>query len=134
MPWRDVTACEQRRGFLEDYQLNYFPVSELAERFGLSRKAAHTHPGHRGKWIRRSQEQSKSGFHEHSRRPHRSPSQTAPVIVEELLDLPKADPHLGPRKLLDLMQRRHRKWELPAVSTAARSAGRQKLARKTGGR
>jgi len=53
MPWRSVTVSEQRERFIEDYQLNYYSVTELAERFGISRKTANTHPGHQGKWIER---------------------------------------------------------------------------------
>ena len=34
-------------------------------------------------------------------------------------------PRWGPRKLLDLLQRRHRQCELPAVSTAARILARE---------
>ena len=41
MPWKGVTVSEQRQRFLEDYQLNYYSISELAERFGISRKTAH---------------------------------------------------------------------------------------------
>ena len=48
--------------------------------------------------------------------------------MEELIGLRKAHPHWGPRKLLDLMQRRHRRWEVPAVSTAARILAREGLA------
>ena len=49
MPWKGVTVSEQRQRFLEDYQLSYYSVSELAERFSISRKTAHTPPGHQGK-------------------------------------------------------------------------------------
>jgi len=31
MPWKGVTVSEERERFLEDYQLNYYSVSELAE-------------------------------------------------------------------------------------------------------
>ena len=120
MPWRGVTVSEQRQRFLEDYQLNYYPVIELAERFSTSRKTAY-------KWIDRFEEDGQNGFHEHSRRPHGCPWQTDPAIVQELVELRKAHPHWGPRKLLDLMHRRHRQWELPAVSTVARILARQGL-------
>jgi predicted DNA-binding protein YlxM (UPF0122 family) len=53
MPWKGVTVSEQRQRFIEDYLLNYYSISGLAERFGVSRKTAHTHPGHQGKWINR---------------------------------------------------------------------------------
>jgi len=129
MPWRGVTVSEQRQRFLEDYQLNYYPVTELAGRFGMSRKTAY--PGlttRAGKRIGRFEEQGQSGFHDHFRRPHRSPSQTAPAIVQALVELREAHPLWGPRKLLELMRRRHRQWVLPAVSTAARILVRQGLA------
>jgi len=119
MPWRGVTVSEQRQRFLEDYQLNYYSVTELAERFGISRTTAYTHPGHQGKWIHRFKKHGQAGFHEHSRRPHSCPWQTDEAIVEELVKRRIAHPHWGPRKLLDLMQRRDPERELPAVSTAA---------------
>ena len=122
MPWRGVTVSEQRQSFLGDYQLNYYPVSELAERFSISRKTAY-------KWINRFQEFGQRGFQEHSRRPHSCPWQTDAAIVQELIALRRAHPRWGPRKLLDLMQRRHPGRDLPAVSTGALILARQGLAR-----
>ena len=52
MPWRGVTVSEQRERFLEDYQLNYYSLSELAERFNISRKTAY-------KWIDRFNQNGK---------------------------------------------------------------------------
>ncbi len=49
MPWRGVTVSEQRQRFLEDYELSYYSIAEFAERFSISCKTAHTHPGHQGK-------------------------------------------------------------------------------------
>ena len=65
MPWRGVTMSEQRQRFLEDHKLSYlsyYSVTELAERFSISRKTAH-------KWINRYKEHGQRGFHERSRRP-----------------------------------------------------------------
>ena len=54
MPWKGVTVSEQRQRFLEDYQLNYYPVTEQAEHFSISRKTAYPGPTTRaGKWIDR---------------------------------------------------------------------------------
>jgi len=122
MPWKGVTVSEQRERFLEDYLLNYYSVSELAERFTISRKTAH-------KWIDRFQEHGHDGYHEGSRRPHSCPFQTEPAVVEELVSLRKAHPHWGPRKLLDLMHQRQPRRDLPAVSTAALILARQGLVR-----
>lgn len=122
MPWRGVTVREQRERFIEDYQLNYYSLSDLAERFNISRKTAY-------KWIDRFEDYGQSGFHELSRKPHSCPWQTDEIISEELVRLRKAHPHWGSRKLLELMQRRHRSWELPAASTAALILARQGLVR-----
>jgi transposase len=99
MPWKGVTVSEQRQRFLEDYELSYYSIAELAERFSISRKTAH-------KWINRYKEHGQSGFHERSRRPHSCPRQTDAAIVEELVALRKRHPHWGARKLLELMRRR----------------------------
>ncbi len=120
MPWRGVTVSEQRQRFLEDYQLNYYSVTDLAERFGISRTTAY-------KWINRFKKHGQAGFHELPRRPHSCPWQTDKVIVEELVNVRTAHPHWGPRKLLDLMHRRDPERELPAVSTAAQILSREGL-------
>jgi len=79
MPWKGVTVSEQRQRFLEDYKLNYYPVTEQAERFSISRKTAY--PGlttRAGKWIDRFEEHGQNGFHEQSRRPQCLPLADGP--------------------------------------------------------
>jgi transposase InsO family protein len=122
MPWKGVTVSEQRQRFLEDHKLNYYSISELAERFGISRKTAH-------KWIQRFEQRGQAGYQELSRRPRSCPWQTDPALAEELVRLRKAHPHWGPRKLLKLLHARHRNWQLPAPSTAALILARRGLVR-----
>jgi len=122
MPWKGVTVSEQRQRFLEDYQLKYYSITDLAERFGISRRTAH-------KWIARFEQYGRAGYREQSRRPQRCPWQTAPAIVEELVRLRQAHPHWGPRKLLTLLGQRHRDGRLPAPSTAAMILARRGLVR-----
>jgi putative transposase len=112
MPWKGVTVSEQRLRFLEDYLLNFYSVTELTERFGISRSTAY-------KWINRYKEHGLDGYHELSRRPYSCPWQTDETIVAELIKTRTAHPRWGPKKLLDLIGRRNPKWELPAPSTAA---------------
>ncbi len=120
MPWKGVTVSEQRQRFLEDYQSNYYSITELAERFGISRRTAH-------KWINRYKQQGQEGYKELSRRPLTCPWQTDQALVDELVKLRKTHPRWGPRKLLDLMQRRDPKRCLPSISTAARILEREGL-------
>jgi len=120
MPWKGVSVSEQRQRFLEDYLLNYYSISELAERFSVSRTTAH-------KWINRFNQLGLKGYKELSRRPHTCPWQTDQAIVDELVKLREAHPRWGPRKLLNLLQRRDPKLTLPSVATAARILARNGL-------
>lgn len=122
MPWEGVTVNEQRQRFIEDYGRRFYTVSELANRFGISRRTAH-------KWIRRHKLNGDNGFHELSRRPYNSPSQTDPATTKELIALRKAHPSWGARKLLDLMRERAPSRHLPSASTVCRILLREGLAR-----
>jgi transposase len=62
MPWKGVTVSEQWQRFVEDYKLNYYSITELAERFGISRRTAH-------KWIGRYEQDGQAGYREQTRRP-----------------------------------------------------------------
>jgi len=120
MPWKGVTVSEQRERFIEDYQLNYYSVTDLAERFGISRKTAN-------KWIDRFKQYGHDGYHERSRRPNSCPWQTDEAIVEELVELRQKHPTWGPAKLLDVMHHRDPARQLPGVSTGARILARNGL-------
>ena len=113
MPWKGVTVIEQRENFIRDYRLGYYSVSELCERFGISRKTAY-------KWIRRWEQEGLEGLVDRSRRPRSCPWQTEGRIVEELIARRKTQPNRGPKNLPAMVARKHPEWELPAVSTAAR--------------
>jgi transposase InsO family protein len=113
---------EERRRFLQEFRLGYYSVSDLADRFSISRQTAH-------KWILRHRLFGDNGFHEISRRPYNSPSQADPATAQELVTLRKAHPSWGARKLLDLMQHRDTSRQLPSPSTACRILLREGLAR-----
>ena len=68
MPQKGAPVSEQRQQFLEDSELNYDSVTEVAERIKLSRTTADTHPGHQSEWINRLKKHGQAGFHELSRR------------------------------------------------------------------
>jgi putative transposase len=120
MPWEGVTVSEQRQNFIRDYADGYYSRTELAERFGISRKTAH-------KWIKRFKAEGLKGLEELSRRPHSCPWQTDRRIVEDLVALRKASPSKGPKKLLGKLRKLHRFVELPAESTVAHILDRQGL-------
>jgi putative transposase len=120
MPWEGVTVSEQKQRFIKDFLLNYYSITELAQRFSVSRKTAH-------KWINRYLEQGPSGLEEHSRRPRSCPWQTDPAVVAEIVSLREKHPSWGPKKLLDILARRDPELPLPSIPTAARILDRAGL-------
>ncbi len=113
MPWEGVTLSEQKQRFIEDFLLNYYSITELAQRFNISRKTAH-------KWINRYLEQGPAGLEERSRRKKSCPWQTDSAVVAEIVVLREKHPSWGPKKILDVMGRRARERSLPSIPTAAR--------------
>src|SRR3989337_3186730 len=122
MPWEGVTVSEARERLLDDWKLNYYSKTELAERHSVARKTVY-------KWIDRFEQEGLAGYQEHSRRPLTCPSQTDETVAEALIELRKMRPNGGPAKVLDQLQRRHPDWELPSVSTVARILAREGLVR-----
>ena len=113
MPWEGATVMEQRENLIRDYRLGYYSVSELSERFSISRKTAH-------KWISRYEEYGSQGFHERSRRPHHSPAKIPQRIRDAVIEERRKHPRWGPRKLFPLIAKKHPDWLLPAESAANR--------------
>lgn len=111
MPWSETTPMEQRQRFLDDYLSGRFNVTELSELYGIQRKTAY-------KWIQRFAQHGDEGLQDRSRRPKRSPQQTPEGVQEALLDLRRAHPTWGARKLLAVLSKRRPEVAWPAASTA----------------
>jgi putative transposase len=123
MSWKGVTVSEQRQRFIEDYLLNYYSVTELAKRFWISRKTAY-------KWINRYKKHGQDGYEERSRRPHSCPWQTPPDVVKELVKLRKKRPSWGPKKLLDVLEKRQPERKYPLIPTVTRILSRNGLIKR----
>lgn len=123
MSWEGVTVSERRQNLVRDYLLNYYSVSELSQRFSVSRKTAH-------KWIGRFLEEGEKGLEERSRRPHVSPNQTPTDIVEELLEQKGKHRSWGARKMRLVVGEKHPEWRMPAEVTINRLFEREGLVKK----
>ena len=66
MPWKESCAVDERHRFMEAFLKGDYPMTELCERFGISRKTGY-------KWIDRYLRHGPAGLEERSRRPRRSP-------------------------------------------------------------
>ncbi len=123
MAWKGVTVSEQRGNFVRDHRLRCYSVTELAERYSISRKTAY-------KWIERYEALGTAGLEDQSRRPLSCPWQTEPQIVDALVELRKGHTSWGADKLLDVLERRHPRWDLPSASTVTRILSRRGLVRE----
>ena len=93
MPWQSSTPMDYRVQFVSDYQRRCFSLSELCNRFGISRKTGY-------KWLDYYAEQGPAGLADHSRRPQSSPTAMPKKVRDQVLDLRGRHPTWGAKKLL----------------------------------
>jgi putative transposase len=110
MPWSETSAMDEKVRFIGDYRRDLMSLSELCQRYGISRKTGY-------KWIDWYESQGPAGLQELSRRPHCCPHQTPPEVTEALLEARRRHPRWGAKKLLKIVSRRHPEREWPARST-----------------
>lgn len=110
MPWRETSSMDQRTQFIADYQRSIESLTELAARYGITRKTAY-------KWIDRYEAAGFAGLAERSRRPASCPHATARETVDAILELRRRHPRWGAKKLRRLLTRRDPARDWPARST-----------------
>jgi putative transposase len=111
MPWQSSTPMDQRVQFVADHQRAIFSMSELCERYGVSRKTGY-------KWLAYYDVDGAAGLADHSRRPHHTPSATPAPIRDALVALRREHPSWGAKKLLARLSKRAPDRPWPARSTA----------------
>jgi transposase InsO family protein len=98
MPWKTMDVREQRVRFVVAADLATKPFRQLCEEFGVSRPTGY-------EWAERYREDGLEGIVERSRRPLRSPRQTAPKLVQQVIELRQRYPDWGARKLRIVLKR-----------------------------
>ena len=107
MPWKERPVMDQRIAFVIEASRPQANLSALCRQFGISRRTGY-------KWLGRlAAAGTVMGLAEESRRPHHSPSQTAPAIEEAVVAL-RLQYGWGGRKLAVLLARQGIK--LPEVT------------------
>ena len=110
MPWKQTHPMDQRAQFVTLHQEGLYSMTELCQRFAVSRKTGY-------KWLNRYQQEGLSGLQDQSRAPHVCQQQMPPDVQQALLDARRAHPTWGPRKLLPYLKQRQPDLELPAASS-----------------
>ncbi len=98
MPWKKMEIREQRVEFVVRGLRGTEPLSQLCHEFGISRPTGYL-------WLARYREGGVAAIEERSRRPLRSPTQTAPELEACIRALRQAYPDWGARKLAVLLDR-----------------------------
>ena len=101
---------DQRVAFISDWLRNEWTVTELAERYQISRKTAY-------KWLDRYAEDPEHGLAERSRAPLAHGRAMPTDIRAAVLALRRAHPRWGPKKLRAILHEREPARPWPAPST-----------------
>lgn len=109
MPWMETNPTEQRLSFLIDYASGQWSMSELCERYRVSRPTGY-------KWLKRVEEEGEDGLAERSRVPKSSPQQTPAWIEQRILET-RAKYGWGAKKLRQILSGRYPTENWPARST-----------------
>lgn len=123
MPWSETNRMEQRARFVLDALRGDFTVSELCDRYGVSRKTAY-------KWIARFKSEGASGCVDRRRAPHRHPNATDPKLVARVVSARRKLPGWGPRALHGYLTRDYPQLAWPSPSTIGEILRRHDLIRK----
>ena len=110
MPWKETCTMEQREAFIDAWLSREFSVSELCERFSISRPTGY-------KFIARFRAEGRNGLADRSRAPHSHPNMTPLALQETILTLKRRHPSWGPITLHDRLVRRQPEHHWPAAST-----------------
>jgi len=110
MPFKETCRMEERIRMLADYDSGNWSISELCRRYGVCRDTFY-------EWRKRREGKAAEWFKDGSHAPSRCPHRTPAAVSEAIIALRQRFPHLGPRKLLVMLNRRAPETCWPAAST-----------------
>lgn len=97
MPWQEQSVMSLRQEFVALAHQEDANIRELCRRSGISAKTGY-------KWLRRDRDGA-DRLADRSRRPHTSPTKTAPDLEAQVVALRRAHPAWGGRKLAVVLAR-----------------------------
>ncbi len=123
MPWLETSPMEQRERFIADHRRGLYTMSELCQRYSVSRKTGY-------KWLDRFEEGGRAALCDRSCAPHHCPHRIPTATAQLICAARRVHPIWGPRKLLDWLAPRHPNIAWPAPSTAGDLLARRGLVKK----
>jgi putative transposase len=126
MPWRRINVEQQRYRFIRDW-LRCGEIASLCRTYEISRPTAY-------KWIDRFEEDGRVGLADRPPVAQSCPHALSAAVRESLIDLRRAHPTWGPKKLVAIYSQHHPKAAVPAPSTVGDLLRREGLVKRRGRR
>ena len=112
MAWHQTEPMNERVKMINEHLSGDYGVSELARRYGVSRKTVY-------KWIERHEEENWAGLQERSRAPHQQANALCEEMEEAVLALKARWPDWGAPKLRHKLRQQVGEEKCPAESTVS---------------
>src|ERR1700744_5680551 len=113
MAWKTKNEQEQRYELVRAMRAGKESITDLSQRWQVSRKTAH-------KWFKRYQKEGLGGLADRVRKPARGARRTGRYWLEGLRRLRKKHATWGARKLHHRLGKEHSQTGLPSVATMSR--------------
>lgn len=110
MPWQNVTCMEEIIRFVILARSGRFTLTDLCEQFGISRKTGY-------KYLERYAAEGMIGLEPRSHRPHQFPQRTDEAVESLILAERRLHHTWGPKKIQDILLKKHGVESPPACST-----------------
>jgi transposase InsO family protein len=110
MPFKETCRMEERIRMLAEYKTGNWSVSDLCRRYGVCRDTFY-------EWRKRREGEAAEWFKDRSHAPLHCPHRTEAAVWEAIIALRQRFPHVGPRKLRAMLERRMPETCWPAAST-----------------
>src|SRR5262245_16873941 len=123
MPWSETTCMEERARFVLEALQRRFTMTELCERYEVSRKTGY-------KWMERYHREGVSGCSDRARSPRTHPNATDPKLVARIVKWRRKHPGWGPRTLHGSLVLEYPDTAWPCPSTIGEILKRYELVRK----
>jgi hypothetical protein len=119
VPWKVNAPVDERMRFLTRLK-DGERMTDLCEEFGISRKTGY-------KFVERFEKLGIVGLLDQRRVPERIPHRTSKEVTELIVTLRRKHPTWGPKKLHEVLRRRHPALRVPVASTIGDILVREKL-------
>jgi transposase InsO family protein len=123
MPWKELSALEQRLEMITDWLRGDYTVVELSHIYGVSRKTIH-------KWLNRYENEQLDGLKERNRAPLNHPNATAYEIIDMIVKAKLIHQKWGPKKLLARLKEEHSEIKWQVLSTISNILDRNGLVKR----